>query len=186
MVPFVVPPRRIADPPHIGPRQPARDFGHTCRMADVPTTQYARSSDGAFVAYQVVGEGPVDIVFIRSAFNHLEMQWEHPGIVEFFTGLSSIGRLVMFDARGVGMSDPLVGGSVPALEDWADDALTVMDALQIGSAALSGLARPIPEPSRSLRHTQNEWMRSSSSTAVLARSPPRTTPSASSPESCSR
>jgi len=97
-------------------------------MTDVPQTRYAERGD-SYVAYQVLGHAPRDIVFMRSAFNHVELQWEDPRMARFLLRLSSIGRLMVFDPRGSGLSDAFLEGGIPTVEHWADDALSVMDAV---------------------------------------------------------
>ena len=88
------------------------------------------------VAYQVVGEGPVDLIFIPSAFSHVETNWEEPSVARFFRRLASFSRLVMFDKRGTGMSDRVEG--VPTLDERIDDVRAVMEAVGSERAALFG------------------------------------------------
>jgi len=97
-------------------------------MTEVPETRYAEHGESS-IAYQVLGHGPLDIVFIRSAFNHVELQWEDPRMARFLARLASIGRLIVFDTRGSGLSDAYFHGGIPTVEDWADDTLSVMDAV---------------------------------------------------------
>jgi len=80
------------------------------------------------VAYQVTGGGPVDIVFVPDWVTNVEVMWEEPAIARFFTRLGSIGRLISFDKRGSGISDPVPLGALPTLEQWMDDIRTVLDA----------------------------------------------------------
>jgi pimeloyl-ACP methyl ester carboxylesterase len=105
---------------------------------DLPETRtrYARSGEFS-VAYQVVGEGPFDLVWIPSFAHHVELSWENPPIAAFLRRLSSICRLLLFDKRGTGMSDRVVG--VPALETRMDDIRAVMDAAGSDRAVLAGL-----------------------------------------------
>jgi class 3 adenylate cyclase len=103
---------------------------------DVPETRYTRSGD-LNIAYQVVGEGPLDLVFIPSLTHHVELVWENPPQARFFGRLASIGRLLLFDKRGTGMSDRVVG--VPTLEARMDDIRAVMDAAGSERAVLFGL-----------------------------------------------
>ena len=102
----------------------------------VPETRYALSGD-VHIAYQVVGDGPPDLVFIPSLTPHVELVWENPPQARFFGRLASIGRLLLFDKRGTGMSDRVVG--TPPLEVRMDDIRAVMDAAGSERAVLCGL-----------------------------------------------
>ncbi|HYZ93316.1 MAG TPA: adenylate/guanylate cyclase domain-containing protein [Actinomycetota bacterium] len=121
----------------------------------MPETQYAPLGD-SFIAYQVVGQGPPDIVLMRSAFNHVELQWEEPRYARFLSGLGSVGRLIVFDPRGAGLSDPFAQGGVPTFEEWADDVVAVMDAASsdratlvcIGGATIRGVPFVAAHPER--------------------------------------
>ena len=101
-----------------------------------PETRYALSGD-VHIAYQVVGDGPLDLVFIPSLTHHVELVWENPPQARFFGRLASIGRLLLFDKRGTGMSDRVVG--TPPLEVRMDDIRAVMDAAGSERAVLCGL-----------------------------------------------
>src|SRR5215207_1169117 len=106
-----------------------------------PPTQYARSGD-ASIAYQVVGEGPIDLVVVLGFATHLELQWESPPFARFFERISSFGRLILFDKRGTGLSDPVT--EVPTLEQRVDDVRAVMDAAGSERAALFGISEGGP------------------------------------------
>jgi hypothetical protein len=80
-----------------------------------PETRYARSDD-VHIAFQVVGQGPPDLVVAE-----LDAQWEEPSFGRFLERLGSTGRLVCFDRRGTGVSDPIDLSRPPALEEWMDD-----------------------------------------------------------------
>jgi class 3 adenylate cyclase/pimeloyl-ACP methyl ester carboxylesterase len=101
-----------------------------------PRTRYARSGD-ANIAFQVVGDGPADLVWIPPQGHHVELAWESPAHVRFFERLASISRLIVFDKRGTGMSDRLVGAET--LEVRMDDIRAVMDACVSERAVLFGL-----------------------------------------------
>ncbi len=76
-------------------------------LADVPPeTLYARADD-VHIAYQVMGDGPIDIVLADQWFSHMDAQWDVPPLAEFRHRLASFGRLIMFDKRGIGLSDPV-------------------------------------------------------------------------------
>ena len=102
-----------------------------------PETRYARSKDG-HVAYQVVGDGPLDLVFIPSWASNVEVMWEEPSIARFFPRLSTFSRVLCFDKRGTGVSDPVPLAALPTLEQWMDDVRTVMEAAGSKRAALLG------------------------------------------------
>ena len=102
-----------------------------------PETRYARSKDGS-VAYQVVGDGPLDLVFIPTWASNVEVMWEEPTIARFLRRLATFSRLLCFDKRGSGVSDPMPLALLPTLEQWTDDVRTVMDAAGSKRAALLG------------------------------------------------
>ena len=102
-----------------------------------PDTRYARSGE-INIAYQVVGDGPFDLVFVPGFISHLDLQWADPRIARFLGKLASFSRLILFDKRGTGLSDPV---AAPApLEDRMDDVRAVMDAAGSERAALFGLS----------------------------------------------
>jgi class 3 adenylate cyclase len=100
-----------------------------------PETRYARSGDVS-IAYQMLGDGPFDVVFVPPAVSNVELGWEVPNTRTFLDGLASFSRLIHFDKRGTGMSDRVVGA--PTLETRMDDVRAVMDAAGSGRAALVG------------------------------------------------
>ena len=106
---------------------------------DVPQTRYARSKEGS-VAYQIVGDGPRDLVFIPWWATNVEIMWEEPSIARFLNRLASFSRLLCFDKRGAGVSDPVPLAALPTLEQWSDDVRTVMEAAGSRRAALLGYA----------------------------------------------
>jgi pimeloyl-ACP methyl ester carboxylesterase len=106
-----------------------------------PPTRYAQSA-GASIAYQVVGDGPRDVVLVLGFATHLELQWELPPLARFFERLSSFSRLVIFDKRGTGLSDPVA--EVPTLEQRVDDVRAVMDAAGSERATLFGISEGGP------------------------------------------
>ena len=107
----------------------------------MPDTHYATSGDYR-IAYQVVGEGPLDIVLVMGFVSHLDLAWETPPFSAMYRHLSSCGRLILFDKRGVGLSDR--GASVPTLEERMDDVRAVMDAVGSERAALIGISEGGP------------------------------------------
>src|SRR3954467_231019 len=106
-----------------------------------PPTRYARSGDVS-IAYQVVGDGPVDLVLVQGFATHLEIQWESPLFQHFFERIGSFSRLILFDKRGTGLSDPVA--SVPTLEERIDDVRAGMDAAGSERAALFGISEGGP------------------------------------------
>src|SRR5687767_2197106 len=102
---------------------------------DVRKTRYARSGE-VHIAYQIVGDGPMDIVFAPGLISHLDHQWEDRPTARFYNRLASIGRLILFDKRGTGLSDRNVG--MPTLEERMDEIRSVMDAAGSERAALIG------------------------------------------------
>jgi class 3 adenylate cyclase len=105
-------------------------------VTDMPQTSYARTSDGAHIAYQVVGEGPLDIVYANSFMSHIEVSWEYPPAVSFYERMAAFCRLVLFDRRGTGLSDPIVGHS--EIEDRDADLRAVIDTLDLQRPVLLG------------------------------------------------
>jgi pimeloyl-ACP methyl ester carboxylesterase len=104
-----------------------------------PQTLYAKGRDG-FVAYQVIGEGPLDLVFIPDWVTNLEIMWEEPSLARFLRRLSSFGRLVCFDKRGCGLSDPVLFNEGLSAESWIDDTRTVLHAIGSERHAVFGHA----------------------------------------------
>jgi len=104
-------------------------------MVDVPETRYAHSEEGD-IAYQVVGDGPVSVVFVGDWWNHVEWQWEERHHARFLTRLASFSRLILFDKRGTGMSDPVRLDELPTLERWMDDVTAVIDTAGADQVAL--------------------------------------------------
>jgi class 3 adenylate cyclase/pimeloyl-ACP methyl ester carboxylesterase len=101
----------------------------------VPDTHYARSG-GVDLAYQVIGDGPLDFVFVPGWVWNVELCWELAEIARFFERLASFTRLIVFDKRGVGLSDRV--GGVATLEERADDILAVLAAVGSERAAIGG------------------------------------------------
>ena len=102
-----------------------------------PETRYARSGD-IHIAYQVVGDGPFDLVFVPGFVSNLDHNWEWPALARMLTRLASFSRLIMFDKRGTGLSDRVSG--VATLEERMDDVRAVMDAAGIEQATIFGVS----------------------------------------------
>jgi pimeloyl-ACP methyl ester carboxylesterase/DNA-binding CsgD family transcriptional regulator len=104
---------------------------------DRPETRYAKSGP-VNVAYQVVGNGATDLVLVPGFVSHVEVAWEEPRLARFLSRLASFSRLIMFDKRGTGMSDPVA--APPSMEDRMDDIRAVLDATDSRRATLFGIS----------------------------------------------
>ncbi len=102
-----------------------------------PPTRYARSNAG-YVAYQTLGEGPRDLLFVANWASNLDAMWDEPSLAHYFHRLGRVGRVICFDKRGSGVSDPVPLASLPTLEEWMDDARIVLDAVGSEQAAVIG------------------------------------------------
>jgi pimeloyl-ACP methyl ester carboxylesterase len=121
-----------------------------------PEVRYARGGDVS-IAFQVLGQGP-DLVFVPGFVSHLDLAWEEPSLALFLRGLASFSRLIWFDKRGTGLSDPAPGPGDMA--QAVDDVRAVMDAagstratlfgVAVGAAICSSFALHHPERTRSL------------------------------------
>jgi pimeloyl-ACP methyl ester carboxylesterase/class 3 adenylate cyclase len=100
-------------------------------------TRYV-TNDGVSIAYQVTGDGPIDLVVVPGFISHLELDWTNPGNADYLRSLMSFSRLIRFDKRGTGLSDPVPG--VPTLEERMEDVHVVMDAAGSDRAAVFGLS----------------------------------------------
>ena len=106
-----------------------------------PETRYARSGD-VRIAYQIVGDGPLDLVFVPGFVSNVDLFWETREWAQFFTRLAAFSRLILFDKRGTGLSDRDVG--IATLEERMDDVRAVMDAADSDRAALFGMSEGGP------------------------------------------
>ena len=109
----------------------------------VPQTRYARSGD-VRIAYQVVGHGPIDLVFVPGFVSNLDIHWEDPGYAHLLRRLSAFSRLILLDKRGTGLSDRVDIHHLPSLETRMDDVRAVMDAVGSQRAALLGASEGGP------------------------------------------
>ncbi len=124
-----------------------------------PETRYAKSGD-VNIAYQVVGDGPFDLVYVPGWVSNIDLFWEKPKPARFLEHLASFSRLILFDKRGTGMSDRVSNDRLPTLEQRMDDVRAVLDAVGSENAALLGhseggsmsvlFAATYPERSRAL------------------------------------
>ena len=108
---------------------------------DAPETQYANSG-GVSIAYQVVGDGALDLLVAPGFVSHLDLLWLLPAASRFFGALASFARVIFFDKRGTGLSDPV--DSVPTLQDRIDDMRAVLDAVDSRRTALFGISEGGP------------------------------------------
>ena len=108
---------------------------------EIPETRYAKSGDVS-IAYQVVGEGPFDVVLVPGHVSHVELAWENPVVGPVLRRLASFARVITFDKRGTGMSDRAAG--IPPLETRMDDLRAVMDAAGSPRAAVFGTSEGAP------------------------------------------
>jgi pimeloyl-ACP methyl ester carboxylesterase len=109
--------------------------------SDVPPVHYALSGE-VNIAYQVLGDGPIDLVFIMGWVTHLEWAWRDPSFAAFLRRLASFSRLILLDKRGTGLSDPAI--DMPTLEQRMDDVRAVMDAVHSRRAVLLGVSEGGP------------------------------------------
>jgi pimeloyl-ACP methyl ester carboxylesterase len=106
---------------------------------DVPETRYAKARDGTSIAFQVVGDGPVDLVYAAGIWANVDLMWDLPAWAHFLDRLTGCARLIAFDMRGVGVSDR--GPEPPSIELQRDDIASVMDAVGMEDAIVFGCAR---------------------------------------------
>lgn len=100
--------------------------------------RYAKNRDGQSVAYQICGDGPLDLVFVPDWVGNLEVMWEEPTLAAFLDRMAGFARVICFDKRGTGLSDPVTLGAIPTWEEWMYDVATVMDAAESRQAAIFG------------------------------------------------
>src|SRR5918993_4340310 len=122
---------------------PEKGSGTTLTVVG-PETRYAKTMDGLHVAYQVVGDGPIDIVYVPGFVSHVELAWEWPSIAQSYRSLASFCRLILFDKRGTGMSDRNPDGRAPDLETRMDDLRAVMAAAGSERAVILGVSEGAP------------------------------------------
>jgi pimeloyl-ACP methyl ester carboxylesterase len=104
---------------------------------EVPETQFAWSGEDR-VAFQVFGEGDIDVLFTSASPDTMELRWDWPPYADFLRRLGTRARVVMFDRRGMGSSERASGEPLPGWEQWADDARAVLDLVGSQQAVLLG------------------------------------------------
>ena len=127
---------RVSDEPIALPPAPQDVF-------KPPQTHYVRSGD-VNIAYQVLGDGPIDLVFVMGWVSHLEYFWTEPSFARFLRRLASFSRVILFDKRGTGLSDRVPIAQLPTLEERMDDVRAVMDAAGSSRAVLCGISEGGP------------------------------------------
>ena len=105
----------------------------------MPATRYAKSGS-LNIAYQVVGQGPLDLLFVAGWISNVELGWEDPAIARFYERLAAFSRLILFDKRGTGLSDRVSDEHPPTLEERTDDIRAVLDAVNSQRAAIFGVS----------------------------------------------
>ena len=138
--------RFIADVSHTQPAAAALNSVDRVNSVNTVTpgpVQYARSGD-VNIAYQVCGNGPIDLVFVMGWVSHLEYFWKEPSFARFLARLASFSRLILFDKRGTGLSDRVAVEHLPTLEQRMDDVRAVLDAVGSRRAVLLGVSEGGP------------------------------------------
>jgi len=120
----------------------AREFDAASHQY-TPETRYARSGD-VNIAYQVIGDAPLDLIFVMGWVSHLEYFWAEPSFARFLRRLASFSRLILFDKRGTGLSDRVPVAELPTLEQRMDDVRAVLDAVGSDRAAICGVSEGGP------------------------------------------
>src|SRR5919109_2173121 len=111
---------------------------HSLEETVQPQTKYTRLGDDR-IAYQVLGQGPPDLVMTTGGFSQIDIVWEDPGIALFLRSLASFSRVILFDRRGTGASDPLPPDPLPPWEAYAEELAVVLD--EVGSERAALLAQ---------------------------------------------
>ncbi len=107
-------------------------------MIEAPGIRYVRSGD-ATLAWQAIGEQPVDVIEVAGLFSHLEAKWEEPGLVRWISDVARFARVILFDRRGVGLSDRVTGDVAPTMEHLVADVESVLDAAGSREAVVVGI-----------------------------------------------
>jgi pimeloyl-ACP methyl ester carboxylesterase/DNA-binding winged helix-turn-helix (wHTH) protein len=128
-------------PPSAVRHELSREFNLTLERP--PETMYARSGD-VNIAYQVIGDAPLDLVFVMGWVSHLEYFWREQSFARFLLRLASFSRLILFDKRGTGLSDRVPINELPTLEQRMDDVRAVMESVGSERAALCGVSEGGP------------------------------------------
>jgi class 3 adenylate cyclase len=108
-------------------------------MREAPQTRFVRNGD-VHLAYQIVGNGPIDLLFIDTWAHHVDLVWDIPDFARLLRRLSSFARLIQFDRRGTGVSDPVPVDALPDLETQVEDVIAVLNAAESERPAILGIA----------------------------------------------
>lgn len=135
------PPVRSTTPPPSRPGQPSQIDSEAA--FDIPEVRYAHSGE-VNIAWQAIGEGPIDLVFVMGWVSHLEYFWTEPGFARFLRRLATFSRVILFDKRGTGLSDRVPLDQLPTLEQRMDDVRAVMEAAGSERAVLCGVSEGGP------------------------------------------
>lgn len=137
--------KRSAHPVHCEPAGRltfSHQEAHPAAIVKPPPIQYADSPEGK-IAYQVLGDGPMDLLFVPQIGGYnLEIQWEHPPIERYLRRLASFSRLIVLNLRGIGLSAPVSPTAPPSAEEWSTDIRWVLDAAGSERAAILGIDMP--------------------------------------------
>lgn len=106
-------------------------------MIPRPETRYA-ASDAGYIAYQVFGNGPITVLLVTNWLQNLDVMWDEPALARYLDRLASFSRVICFDKRGSGVSDPVPLSALPTIEEWMDDARAALDAAGVDRAAVIG------------------------------------------------
>jgi len=146
----------------------ARTVVQSSGVLESPEARYVRSN-GASLAWQVVGDHPVDVIEIAGMLTHLEAKWEEPGLVRWISDLARFSRVILFDRRGVGLSDHFSGDAAPTLADLVADVVAVLDAaasrraivvgISDGGKTAAAFAAAHPERTQALVLYNSIWLR---------------------------
>ncbi|MDQ3209982.1 MAG: alpha/beta hydrolase, partial [Actinomycetota bacterium] len=107
-------------------------------MIEIPEPRYATAADGVSLAYQVFGHGRHDIVYLPGNATQLDVMWEHPTFARFRERLAELGRVIMVDRRGVGLSDRFASQDLPPVEVVVSDLTCVLDTVRSRDTVLLG------------------------------------------------
>src|SRR5262249_51171673 len=118
---------------------PTRELGASVSPEHVGEVAYARSGE-VRIAYQVVGDGPIDLILVHGWVCTFQPGWEYPKLAAFYRRLASMGRLILFDKRGTGLSDRVSPERLPDLETRMDDVRAVLDAVGSRRAVVLGFS----------------------------------------------
>jgi pimeloyl-ACP methyl ester carboxylesterase len=104
---------------------------------ETPATRYTKT-DNVYIAYQVFGDGDINLVFVPGWISHLDLWWDEPACASWLHRLARFARIIIFDKRGTGLSDRV--GRLPTMDERMDDIRAVMDATETTHAAIYGLS----------------------------------------------